>query len=274
MTGSVVPRSSGGGGLERHSGRAGDDATKAISYEVDGPAGWHRIPKRVREGIEREAARLAAGAHPLRAARAALAEPVAAGSGSAVTKRKPDGSCYQSRTGWWCGSGLLVEVEVRRDLRAREDGRYEPAGDWVEAQTTRHRLVDVATKVRRYEVGDGEGGGGQAERTDDPLEAIPGSAAATVRVGLRGSDCWLTTLRRSGWATETVVGYAVNGDKLAVLKAERSAASVEALSGAGWNVVVTRAALAAVTPGEPSGPALGRATTRPKLGRARRALGR
>jgi hypothetical protein len=272
--GSIVPRS-GGGGIERHGGRAGDDATgKAISYEHGGPVGWHRIPKRVREGIEREAARIAAGSHPIRAARAALSEPVAAGSGNAATRRKPDGSTYQSLRGWWCGSDLLVEVEVRRDLAARPDGRYEPASDWVEHAVEWHRLVDVATKMRRYEVGEGAGGGGEADWTDDPLEAIPGSAAAMVRNGLRSSDCWLTTLRRTGQATETVVGYAVNGDKLAALKAERSGASREALSGAAWQVTVTRAALAAVAPGEPVKPALGGSTTRPRLGRALRALGR
>ena len=273
MSGSVVPRS-GGGGIERHTGRAGEDVTKTITYEVSGPVGWERIPRKVREGIEREAARIAAGSHPIRAARAALSEPVAAGSSGTTTKRKPDGTCYQTRTGWWCGSGVLVEVEVRRDLRARPDGRYEPAGDWVEAQTTWHRLVDVATKMRRYEVGEGAGGGGEAQRTDDPLEAIPQSASAQVRAGLRGSDCWLTTLRRTGWATETVVAYAVNGDKLTVLRAERSAASAVAIAGAAWRVTVTRAALAAVEPGEPTGPALGRPTTRPRLGRARQALGR
>lgn len=273
MSSSVVPRS-GGGGLERHSGRAGDDATKTITYEASGPVGWHRIPAALRSGIEREAARLAVGAHPLRAARAVLAEPVAAGSGGTTIKRKPNGSTYQARTGWWCGSGLLVEVEVRRPLAAREDGRFEPAGDWVEERVTWHRMTDTTTKVRRYEAGDGAGGGGRAERTNDPLEAIPPSAATMVRQGLRGSDCWLVTLRRSGWATETITAYSVVGDRLTVLKAERSAASAEAISGAGWKVTVTRAALAAVAPGEPVKPALGTSPARPGIGRARRALGR
>ena len=273
VTGSVVPRG-GGGGLERHGGRAGEDATKTITYEVDGPAGWHRMPKRVQEGIAREAARLAAGAHPLRAARAVLAEPVAAGSSSAVTRRRPDGTTYQRREGWWCGSGLLVEVTVTRDLSAREDGRYEPVGEWREERVEWHRLTDTTTKARHYEAGAGEGGGGEAQRTDDPLEAIPPSAAAQVRAGLKSSDCWLTTIRRTGWATETVTAYSVTGDKLTVLRAERNAASREALGSAAWRVTVTRAALVPVALAGPTGPALGRPSSRPAIGRALRALGR
>ena len=285
MSGSVVPRS-GGGGLERHDGRKADDTTKALSYRpTESGVGWALMPKSVRKRVEDEVPRLVGAVSGILAgARATLTEPVAAGSGDAVTRRRPDGSTYQSRVGWWCGSGVLVEVEVRRDLRALPDGKYEPAGDWAEHAVTWHRLVDVATKMRRYEVGDGAGSGSEAERTDDPLEAVPPSAAAQVRSGLRCSDCWLTTCRRpksviGGFiVTETVVAYAVNGDRLVVLKAERTALttgpdrpSAEALGSAAWQVVVTRAAL---VPVEATAEVLGRPAAKPRLGRHLRALGR
>lgn len=271
MSGSVVPRSGGGGGLERHSGRADDDGTKALSYRpAESGVGWALMPAATRKRVESEVPRLVGAVGGILAgARATLAEPVASGSGDTTTRRRADGSTYQSRRGWWCGSGLLVEVEVRRDLAARDDGRYQPVGDWVEERVEWHRLSDVTTKVRRYEVGGGEGGGGEAQRTDDPLEAIPASAAAQVRAGLRGSDCWLRT--STAICIETVVAYSVTADRLAVLKAERSALSAEALPSAGWDVTVTRAAL---VPTEPTGPALGRPASAPRLGRARRALGR
>jgi hypothetical protein len=282
----IVPRSGGGSGLERHGGHKADDTTRALSYRpTESGVGWALMPKSVRRHVEDEVPRLVGAVGGIRAgARATLSEPVASGSGDPVTRRRADGSTYQSRHGWWCGSGLLVEVEVRRDLAAREDGRYEPVGDWVEHAVTWHRLTDVTTKARRYEVG-GEGtGGGEAQRTTDPLEAIPASAAAMVRVGLRSSDCWLTTAKRPKSAiggfivAETVVAYAIDGGRLGVLKAERTALttgpdrpSAEALGSAAWRVTVTRAAL---SPVEPTGPALVRPASTPRLGRARRALGR
>lgn len=269
----IVPHS-GGGGLERHDGRKADDgATKALSYRPAPEIGWKQMPKSVRKRVESEVPRLVGAVGGILAgARATLAEPVASGSGDPVTRRRPDGSTYQRRTGWWCGSGLLVEAEVRRDLAAREDGRYEPAGDWREERVEWHRLSDVTTKARHYDVGDGAGGGGEAQRTSDPMEAIPPSASAMVRAGLRGSDCWLRT--STSRAIETVVAYAVADDRLSVLKAERQAPSQEDLPAAAWDVTVTRAGLVPVAPTGPTGPALGRPAVRPGLGRARRALGR
>lgn len=289
MTGSVVSCRGGGGGLERHSGRKADADTKALSYRpTESGVGWALMPKSVRKRVEGEVPRLVGATGGILAgARSTLAEPVAAGSGDPVTRRRPDGTCYQSRRGWWCGSGLLVEVEVRRDLRALPDGRYEPAGDWVEERVEWHRLSDVTTKTRRYDAGGEGGSGGEAQRTDDPMEAIPASAAAMVRVGLRSSDCWLTTAKRPKSAiggfivAETVVAYAIDGERLGVLKAERTALttgpdrpSAEALGSAAWRVTLTRAALVPVVPVEPTGPALGRPASAPRLGRARRALGR
>lgn len=263
MSNNVVPHAGGGGVTPSTS--VPEQATKAIPYTEHGPVGWDRMPKEATQRVCDEVARRTQSTNNT--------GQLAAGSTVEVTRRRPDRSTYQARSGWWCSTELLCEVEVRRSLHELPDGRFKPAGSWQLHEIRWYRLVEPVTKTRRY---DAVGATGPVfvpattVKTYDPLEVIPASAATMVRDGLRGKDCWRSTWPE-GKAAEIVVAYAVVEMRLTVLYAQRAAASVESLGSAPWSV--TRAGL------EPLAPATPAASTEPPAAprlaaRAARLLGR
>lgn len=264
--GKVVPHA-GGGGTAPSSGAPEQATAKVIPYTEQGPVGWDRMPKEVAQRVHDEVTR--------RAQCTAPTGQLAAGSTVKVTRRRPDRSTYQTRSGWWCSTELLCEVEVRRSLQELPDGRFKPAGSWQVHEMRWYQLVEPVTKTRRYDAGGGaESPSAPASTvtTHDPLEVIPPSAVAMVRDGLRGKDCWQSTWPE-GKAAEIVVAYAIVDMRLTVLHAQRVASAVENLGSAPWSVTVTRAGLeplAVDTPAADTGP-----PAAPRLaGRAARLLGR
>jgi hypothetical protein len=174
---------------------------KTLSCEIQGAVGWDRLPKQVRNDIAHEVSHLvrAGSAGPMTRALTAT-NLLTAGSQWPTTRRRSDGTTCQRRSGWWCGSGVLVEVMPTRDLAPREDRRFEPAGDWQVSETCPHQLSDATTKTRRFERhpgGHDEAAPTPLARTDDPLDAISASASDMVS----GGSAWIGMLapRSTSW---------------------------------------------------------------------------
>lgn len=271
---SIIPRAS--GGIERHGKSSSPD--KRIAYQPASAVGWYQVPAHTRSVIASQVGKMARRSTSSMRAQIAATSSLSEGMGPTVVHRHSDGT-REHRVAWWVGPMVLVQVKMERELEQRDDGRYTPIDGWEVLLVDYHPLTAVVTEHHTYARRPGGAGGSSAPRraatTNDPLELLPTSVVAPLRAHLRATDCWTRGRRTGGHVEETICAYSIDGDHLIALRAVRTAASDDGLSGAPWEVTTV-----AATVGEAEHPGLTSATKpalappRRSLGRALRALGR
>jgi hypothetical protein len=161
-----------------------------------------------------------------------LGTELAADAEHPVTKRRQDGTHYQSASGWWVSSERVVVVEGRRTLERVGDNQFKPSGEWAASGTVYQFPLGLVPETSRWRFDGGAAGDGKTrkQKAANALDALPPPLVAPVLGGLAGA--WQRY--RRGWAMETVVALRLTNDRVKVLSAEREANSLRALASSDW----------------------------------------
>ncbi|MGC8511339.1 MAG: hypothetical protein ACP5PB_10770 [Acidimicrobiales bacterium] len=149
-------------------------------------------------------------------------------------RRRANGTHYQSAKAWWADETRAVLITLQREMAHRGGRQYAPSGPWSVTGTLYHLgpADRPLTTTWRF---DAPAATGTAKApptvSDDPLDVLPAEVVAPIRGGL--SDAWREHSRDS--ATEYLTAIrVVNDDRVLLLEANRTAATVRQLADAAW----------------------------------------
>jgi hypothetical protein len=176
---------------------------------------------------------------------------IAATGQEPVTKRRPDGSHYQSVSGWWASASRVVLVTGRRELEPIANNCFRPRGRWHVSGHVHHFPPHLRPETSKwhFEAATSASKSGQERRTDDALDVLPPALAAPVIGG--SSDAWKQG--GPGSVEETIFAIRILEDRIRVLKAKRKARSERALAVADWHAWTLDAPVVASEPFGDSG---------------------
>ncbi|WP_256839477.1 hypothetical protein [Ornithinimicrobium faecis] len=164
---------------------------------------------------------------------------------------RSQGSAHRLRRGWLARPGGIVTVDWRQSLRARQDGRFEPAGQWAQDEPR----INVAAAEPKRRVGQvpepthpSDDSGASAESADSlhlhdqdalhDLSYLPPSVQRSVRTGVPGHTTFVTQAlqhtRSDGSYYHTVTGLRLSEVEAVVVVASRQQDSTT------WQVELVR----------------------------------
>ncbi len=164
------------------------------------------------------------------------------------TRRRANGTFYQSAEAWWADEARAVLITLQRELAHRGGRQYAPSGPWTVTGTVYHvgPAHPPVTTTWRFDAPTSTGGAGLAPTvSDDPLDLLPTDVVAPIRGGL--SDVWREHSDRSAAEHLTAIRV-VAVDRVLLLEAHRSAPTLHELVSAEWVLTTLDAPISAHEP--------------------------
>lgn len=207
--------------MRRSNGQLETRGPGEISYEPANRVGFERVPEVV--------------VGKLWAERVLLGDELAASSEESITKKRSDGTYYQSIDAWWSSTLRYVELVIERNLQHIRGKTFKPVGLWqVSARIFVFPSGLSASKSRwcfRTPAGEKNKRPRSGSETDI-FDALPPSIADPMRGGT--VDAWRFIGNRQ--VEEVIVGAFSTGNRVRLLHASRTAKSKTGLLGAEWIV--------------------------------------
>ncbi len=164
------------------------------------------------------------------------------------TRRRANGTHYQSVEAWWADEIRALLLTVHREMTHRGGRQYSPSGPWSVTGTVYHlgSADRPLTTTWRFDAPASK----RAARvpptvSDDPLDLLPAEVVAPIRGGL--SDVWREQIGDSAAEYLTAIRV-VNNDRVLLLEANRTAKTIRQLSVAEWVLTTLDAPIAGHEP--------------------------
>lgn len=151
-----------------------------------------------------------------------------------VTKRRSDGSHYQSMAAWWGSKLQYLAFDCHRELTSISRERFRAIGKWSASGTayTLELGAQACLSCWRRAASGGDTLRAESKSTNDPLALLPPHIVEPVR----GHNCSAYLQSGKGYAIETIFAARVDSDRIKMLRALRQASSRAALEKAEWAI--------------------------------------